>query len=134
MHVAVEHASQGQNSAAQSTQLSKPYHNMYRYVRVYCCVLVFLLFSLFVVSGSSCFFLQIAPITTTDRNLGTPGSTAQHTKGNQLCAGSSWHHHVASCTKSWASYISAPFTLCCNCFLRERSGRRQPPAGRNPYI
>ena len=47
--------------------------------------------------------------------------TAQH-----LCTNSSWHYQIASCTKSWVSYVCPLHILLYILPLREHGVRRQP--------
>ena len=80
---------------------------------------------------------RVPPYCRSERNTGnknTQQSWAQ--QGNLLCTSSSWHYRIAVRTQSWASSFRPLYMFLVAFFLalRERSGRRQPPAERSPCI
>ena len=79
---------------------------------------------------SSCILSQIIPVLSIRAwHRQQAHCTAQ---SNQLCASSSWHCQIASCTKPWAYFC--PLNMLLYSSLRERSGRCQLPAERSSYI
>ena len=75
------------------------------------------------------FFFANFTRSTADQNVKSPtNSTAQ--AGQSAPHKYLLHYQTASCTKSWASYFCPLHTQLKSSTLGERSGRRQPPAGR----
>ena len=106
-----------------------------RYTGMYVCVLAFLLCSLIVLllGPFRVFFSRkLHPYCRSERDIANK-HPEQHRQGNQLYTSSSWHYQIVSCTKSWASSF-CPLHITLKSFLRERSGQRQPPAERSPWI
>ena len=95
----------------------------------------FLFFYMYLIFHGPLFFPTQSTPRTADQNV-TPvtkaHSTAEHKQGNLLCTSSSWHYQIAVRTKSWASSFFPLYMFLVAFFLalRERSGRRQPPAER----
>ena len=79
---------------------------------------------------------KVPPYCRSERNTGN--KSTQHSwaqQGNLLCtSSSSWHNQITVRTKSWTSSFCPLYMFLVAFFLalRERSGRRQPPAGRSP--
>ena len=73
-------------------------------------------------------FRKLHPYCRSERGIATK-HTAQHRAIRS--AQVPLYYQIASCTKSWASFC--PLHMLLYSSLRERSGRRQPPAKRSPY-
>ena len=77
-------------------------------------------------------FRKLRPYCRSERDIASK-HTQYSTWQSALHPGSSWHSQTAinSCTQSWASSL-CPIHILLYSYLRERSGRRQPPAMRSP--
>ena len=102
----------------------------YRYVLVCTCLFAFFIDFFPSRSCSSFFFRILHPYCRSERDIASKHRT-RHRQGHELCTSSSWRDQNASCTKSWVSYF-CPLHILLKSYLRERSGRRQPPAERSP--
>ena len=118
-------------TAAQHSVVTRPSNPLitYRYVRVFCCVLVFLLSSMMVLSPGHFFFRKLHPCCRSERVVASNHTTQHRAINSTWYTSSSWHYQLVCSIKTWASYF-CPLPYLLHFSFREQ---RQAPAERNPH-